>query len=219
MCNTAPEEGGKISILAAFAYNDQGASPPSSLIINVLPITTATVRLDALAIPSGWMSGGASPEPYISLARGSEAVCHTEADCLQITYRPGGVWGGIYWWPPACGETGTEEAWNNVTRGACGVNVLETGNLSAVNRLAFWARGDQGGEVIEFKIGAVDILPSPGRSLGKVTLTRTWEQYAIDLEGMDLTNAVGLFLWVASDLDNPEGAVFYLDDIQFEGVR
>jgi hypothetical protein len=36
---------------------------------------------------------------------------------------------------------------------------------------------------------------------------------------MDLTKVVGLFLWVAADIDNPDGAVFYLDSIQFEGVK
>jgi hypothetical protein len=97
--------------------------------------------------------------------------------------------------------------------------VLEAGNLSAVNRLTFWARGDRGGEVIEFRIGTEEVLPIPGRSLGGVTLTSTWDQYGIDLEGIDLTNAIGLFCWIAKDSDNRQGAVFHLDDIQFEGVR
>lgn len=215
----APEEGDTIAVLTVTAYNDQGASPPTSLVINVQSIATATVRLDALAIPAGWMSGGPSPATSISLERGNEGTCHTGADCLRITYRPGEVWGGIYWWPADCGETGTEEAWDKVTRGTCGINVPEAGNLTAVNRLAFWAMGEQGGEVVEFKIGAADVLPSPGRSLGKVTLAPDWNPYEIDLEGMDLTNVVGLFAWAASDVENPEGAVFYLDDIQFEGVR
>ena len=215
---TAPEEGDTIAIVTVTAYNDQGASPPTSLIINVPAKATASVRLDTLAIPAGWMSGRGGPESFTSLGA-SPIGCHTDSDCLQVTYNPGGAWGGIFWWPLSCGESGTPDAWDRVTGGTCGINVLEVGNLSVVNRLTFWARGDQGGEVVEFKIGAVDVLPSPGRSLGKVTLTRTWKQHEIDLEGMDLTNAIGLFLWVATDLDNPEGAVFYLDDIQFEGVR
>jgi hypothetical protein len=106
-----------------------------------------------------------------------------------------------------------------VRNGTCGINVLETSSFSAVGRLTFWARGDQGDEVVEFKIGGVDVLPAPGRSLGKVMLEPTWKQYEIDLEGLDLTNAIGLFCWIASDADNPQGAVFYLDDVQFEGVR
>ena len=213
---TAPEAGGTIAVLTVIAYNDQGASPPTSLVINVA--TMASVRLDALASPAGWMSGGGSPESFISFKASSEG-CHTGSDCLQITYRPGGGWGGIYWWPLSCGESGTPEAWDRVRKGTCGINVLEAGHLGAASRLTFWARGDKGGEVVEFKIGAVDVLPTPGRSLGRVTLKPTWEQYAIELEGMDLTNVIGLFLWVATDVDNTQGAVFYLDDIQFEGVK
>jgi hypothetical protein len=213
---TAPEEEGTVAILTVTAYNDQGASPPTSLIVNVA--ATASVRLESLAIPAGWMSGRGGPESFISLEASPED-CHTGSDCLQITYRPGGQWGGIYWWPLNCGESGTEEAWSRVRNGTCGTNVLEAGHLSAVSRLAFWARGDKGGEVVEFKIGAVDVSPSPGRSLGRVTLKPTWEQYEIELEGMDLTNAIGLFLWIATDVDNPQGAIFHLDDIQFEGVE
>lgn len=217
---TAPEqaaEGGTMALLTVTAYNDHGESPQTSLVINVTVSEIVSIGLDALAIPAGWMSGGVDPEPYIKL-EGSPGNCHTGADCLQITYRPGGGWGGFYWWPLTCGESGTPDAWDRVTEGTCGVNVLEAGGFSAVNRLTFWARGDRGGEVVEFKIGAVDVEPMPGRSLGKVTLEPTWEQYEINLENLDLTNAIGLFLWVAADDTNPQGAVFHLDDIQFEGV-
>jgi hypothetical protein len=34
-----------------------------------------------------------------------------------------------------------------------------------------------------------------------------------------LTNAVALFIWTATDIDNREGAVFYLDDVKFEGEK
>ena len=220
---TAPEEGDTVAILTVTAYNDQGVSPPTSLTINIearaIPVT-ASVSLDALAIPAGWMTGssGKDPEPFIDLAT-SPTDCYTGSDCFQISYEPGGIWGGIFWWPLICGESGTDEAWNRVTSGTCGINVLEAGSLSAVHRLTFYARGDQGGEIVEFKVGAVDILPKPGRSLGKVTLTLNWEQYEIDLGGMYLTDAIGLFSWVAADDFNPQGAIFYLDDIQFEGVK
>lgn len=214
---TAPEGGG-IAILTVTAYNDQGASAPSSLTIRVPPPPAmASVPLGALAIPAGWMSGGGDPARYISL--GSALGHRPDSKSSMITYKTGGSWGGWFWWPLTCGDTGTAEAWDKVKRGACGINVLEQGDLSAVNRLTFWAKGDQGGEAIEFKIGAVDILPSPGRSLGKVTLTGDWKQYEIDLSGMNLTNAIALFYWGATDMDNPKGAVFYLDDIQFEGPK
>jgi hypothetical protein len=92
-------------------------------------------------------------------------------------------------------------------------------DLDAVTRLTFWSRGEQGGEVVEFKVGGADMSPFPGRSTGKITLDTPWVQYEIDLTDADLTNATGLFVWIAVDMDNPDGAVFYLDDIQFEGVK
>src|SRR5438270_3351346 len=47
------------------AYNKHGASPKTSLIISVL--AEASIRLDAVAIPAGWMSGAGQPERFISL--------------------------------------------------------------------------------------------------------------------------------------------------------
>ena len=236
---TAPEEGGGMAVLTVSAHNNQGASPQTSLIITV-PLT-ATVRLDALAVPLGRMSGVGEPDSFIEL-KASPNDCHTGSDCLRFTYKPGGRWGCVYWGPfcigtivhVRCQEAGEgiivygellciafvrTQTWDRVQRGTCSINVLESGGLRAVNRLTFWARGERGGEVVEFRVGAVDVLPSPGRSLGKVTLTSTWEQYEIDLANVDLTNAIGLFAWIATDMHNPQGAVFYLDDIQFEGEK
>jgi hypothetical protein len=213
---TAPDEVGAMAVVTVTAYNDGGASPQTSLTIIV---AVPSVPLDAVGVPAGWMSGGDDPANYIKLDSGAEGECHTGSDCLRVTYTSGGGFGGIFWWPPGCGESGTDEAWGKVTAGICGTDVTEAGNLSTVDRLTFWARGDQGDEAIEFKVGAGDILPIPGRSLGKVSLTPAWEQYEIDLEDVDMTDAIGLFAWIAADLDNPEGAVFYLDDIQFEGTK
>jgi len=211
---TAPGEAG-MAMLSVTARNDRGASPATSLMINVAPV--ATCRLDALAIPAGWMSGSGAPAPFIKLEAG--ANCATGASCSRFTYSPGGSWGGVYWWPLTCGESGTKEAWDRVRAGACGINVLEACGFSTIYRLTFWARGEREGEVVEFKIGGTDVSPKPGRSTGKVSLESDWKQYEIDLEGLDLTNAIGLFLWVATDMDNPEGATFYLDSVQFEGVK
>jgi hypothetical protein len=211
-----PEKGGGRATLSVTASNKHGSSSPTLLSIRVVDMIS--VRLDALAIPAGWMSGGGDPTRFISLDA-VQTGCHDGPGCNRITYRTGGQWGGIFWWPQGCGVSGTPEAWNKVKGGTCGINVLQVGNLKEVHRLTFWARGERGGEVVEFKIGAVDIEPKPGRSLGKVSLTNTWERKEIDLKGMDLTNAIGLFSWIATDASNPQGATFYLDGIQIEGVR
>ncbi|MGH9762804.1 MAG: hypothetical protein ACREDR_40105, partial [Blastocatellia bacterium] len=204
------------AVITVVARKDGGTSAPTVVTIDVAPI--ASVNLDALGIPAGWMSGSGDPATFIDLMSTQED-CHSGGNCLQFTYKRGGVFAGICWWPQGCGTAGTPDAWDRVRKGTCGANVLQEGNLTEVKRLSFWARGGHGGEKIEFKVGASDIKPRPGRSLGKVTLGSKWEQHEIDLQGVDMTDAIGLFIWTASDLDNPNGAVFYLDDIKFEGVR
>jgi hypothetical protein len=232
---TAPaEKEGGIAIVTVTAHSAQGASAPTSPIIYIQPV--ATVRLDALAKPLGRIS-----KVLIERASGLND-CDTGTDCLRFTYRPGEGQGGVYWWPLCigqivdirCQETGEQgnddkdplciafiktQTWDEIQKGVCGINVLEAGHLSTVKRLTFLARGAQGEEIVTFNVGAVGMPPDPPRSTAGVTLAPTWEPYKIDLEGTDLTNAIILFSWDATDVNNPEGAIFYLDDVQFEGTR
>jgi hypothetical protein len=198
------------------ASNKNGASPKTSLTISIL--AEASLPLDTVAIPVGWMSGAGQPERFISLENEHEG-CHSAQTCLRLTYKPGGQWGGIFWWPRRCGTSGRPESWELVKNGGCGINVLQAGSLKAINRLTFLARGESGGEIIEFKVGAVDVSPQPGKSTGRITLTPDWSRYEIDMRGVDLRNAIGLFFWIATDRDNPRGATFHLDDVKFEGVK
>jgi len=213
---TAPKES-TMAIITVTASNDQGAAPAMSITVNVLGI--AAIKLDAVGIPAGWMTGGGNPSTYIEMKSADASECRSGTTCQRVTNRVGGGWNGVIWWPLACGDTGNEAAWENVKGGACGVNVPTSGALSVINNLTFWARGDQGKEVVEFRVGAVDIVPSPGRSTGKIMLTKDWKQYTIELKDMDLTNAIALFSWVTADSDNSDGAIFYLSEIQFEGVK
>jgi hypothetical protein len=214
---TAPQQDAGTSILKVKALNKGGESPTTSLEIKTA--AAPAVRVDSVGIPAGWMtSSGGDPRPYIKLPS-EPGACRTGAECIKVVYNPGGVWGGIWWWPPACGPSGSPDAWPRFTRGTCAINLQAAGPLSSVRKLTLWARGAKGGEVVEFKVGATDTLPKPGRSTGKVTLSTEWKQYEINLEGLDTTRVAGLFAWIAADLDNPQGAVFYLDDMQFEGSR
>lgn len=226
------------------AANDRGESPETSLIINVPSVRA--VRLDAVASPAGWLScaGEWRPlDPTSAISQESRPKdCHTGSDCLGFRYSPGAECGTVVWWPacfgaimdvqcqPAgpwtdvhqgdvCVVTINKPTSEEVQGGACSINVLEAGNLEAIERLTFQARGAKGGEIITFGIGSPDTPPMPSRSTGRQTLTRDWQRYEIDLYGVDLTNAVILFSWHARDADNPQGAAFYLDDIQFEGAE
>jgi hypothetical protein len=52
--------------------------------------------------------------------------------------------------------------------------------------------------------------------IGPVVLEKTWKQYEIDLKGKDLSYIIGGFCWAGNLDGNPDGAVFYLDEIRYE---
>jgi hypothetical protein len=212
---TAPDHGGAIALATVVAHNRDGASPQSS--ISISTAAPPAVRLDAVGIPGGWMAPR-DPTSVINLSS-SAAGCRTGADCIEVRYRAGATWAGVVWWPKACGPSGTPDAWRRARDCSCAIDVLKAGNLRAVNRVSFWARGERGGEVVEFKVGDDTLCPLPGRSSGTLTLTADWRPYDIDLAGLDMRRSVGLFTWTATDLHNPKGATFYLDDVQFEGAQ
>lgn len=102
-------------------------------------------------------------------------------------------------------------------------------NLQGAVALTFWARGQAGGERIEFFMGGVGrnewgepVAPYPDSSprvpaLGTTfLLTTSWQKFTIDLTGRDLSYVLGGFAWVASASLNPAGAVFFLDDIEYQ---
>ena len=75
--------------------------------------------------------------------------------------------------------------------------------------------------MVEFKAGGIHDRTKRYKdsfevSLGRIPLTREWQQHRINLEGKDLSSVIGGFCWVASQPANPDGLTFYLDDIRFE---
>lgn len=74
--------------------------------------------------------------------------------------------------------------------------------------------------MVEFKAGGIETMKHKHRdsfraTLGRVTLTKEWREYSIDLTGADLSSVIGGFCWVASaDYNTGAGVVFYLDDIR-----
>lgn len=106
-------------------------------------------------------------------------------------------------------------------------------DLRGATEVSFWAIGKQGGEKVEFFMGGVGrnpengapVMPFPDSTpripdIGTtVTLSTTWTKYSIDLTGKDLSYILGGFAWVCAALDNPNGAVFWIDDIQYNKSR
>lgn len=151
--------------------------------------------------PSGWMGDVKSIKMETSYSNP-----HSGKTCLKCTYNAevssGSGWAGAYWQHP-------ENNWGKINGGY---------NLSGAKKLAFWARGEVGGEKLEFKVGGLtgsypdsDII-----SIGPIPLIKEWKQYEIDLRGADLSYIIGGFVWAASRMDNPDGCIFYLDDITYE---
>jgi hypothetical protein len=154
-------------------------------------------------IPSGWMGDSSD----LKIDTGSLENPYFGKTALKITYdnkaSNGARWAGMYWQNPP-------NNWGGVDGGF---------DLSKATKVTFWARGAKGGERIEeFKIGGImgEYSDSDSAGIGPVMLEQDWKQYTIDLKGKDISYMIGGFAW-ATNLDvNPDGAVFYLDEIKYE---
>ena len=163
-------------------------------------------------IPSGWMGD------YDGIDRDEcwSKHPHRGKTCIKITYT-GNDWAGIVWQDPP-------NDWGEQPGGY---------NLSGARRLTFWARGERGGEVVEFKMGILKPGPKTTRAgqnatVGtdmvkypdsdgaerKVTLSQQWKKYSIFLGGRDLRCIKSGFVWALKGFGGP--TTFYLDDIRYE---
>lgn len=91
--------------------------------------------------------------------------------------------------------------------------------LSCATKLTFWARGEYGGEVVEFRTGNLWEDFDYSAPIGEIVLSREWEKFEVDLRGISLDHFVNGFWWVFLERSNPRGAVIYLDDIKFEDLQ
>ncbi len=161
-------------------------------------------------IASGYMGDTRNIELYESW---KDIPCDTtDADsfCVKITYKPGDLgWAGIYW-QNSPNNWGSEPGNNYSTHG--------------FNQIEFWAKGENGGELVEFKAGGTRDLNLQYRdsftaTLGRKRLTNTWTRYTISLANKDLSNVIGGFCWVASGTANTRGITFYIDKVTYKKVE
>lgn len=165
------------------------------------------IDVQNLFTPSGWMGDGEYGREYIDFTGACKMRPHSEPTCIKITYSFGPkLWAGIYW-------QNQPDNWGDKP----GSDLSE----KSIKSLSFWARGSTGEEVVEFKTGdisnsAKQYRDSYSATIGRVTLTKDWKEYSIDLQGADLSSVIGGFVWVASrDYNNQENITFFLDDICF----
>jgi hypothetical protein len=149
-------------------------------------------------IPSGWMGNTEAIEFDDSFADAP----HSGETCIRVRYNDSGKWAGVVWQSPA-------DDWGDEPGGH---------DLTGARKLTFWARGDQGGEVVEFKIGIIPKSKPYGDSAsataGKVKLSQEWHQYEINLSGKDLSQIKSGFVFAVQGRKDP--VTFYLDDIRYE---
>ncbi|MBL7085115.1 MAG: hypothetical protein ISS43_03280 [Candidatus Omnitrophica bacterium] len=155
-------------------------------------------------IASGWMGDTGD----LKIDDDWTADPHSGTTCIRITYSgkvsQGLRWAGVFWQQP-------ENNWGQI--GDAGFD------LSGAKQLTFLARGETGSERIEeFKMGGIsgDYPDSDVAGIGPVVLTPEWKQYTIDLGGKDLSYVIGGFCFATNVDVNPQGCVFYLDDIRYE---
>ncbi|MGH9847376.1 MAG: hypothetical protein ACREEM_52450, partial [Blastocatellia bacterium] len=155
---------------------------------------------------------------------------HSGATSIRCAFMPGGVnFGGFNFQNGVLPSGAVAPVPNFGT-------VLNAGvNLTGATALTFWARGAAGGEVVDFFVGGVGWTgsvvnspctpgfpgpcPAPDSTpavLTTITLTTQWTKYSIDLTGRNLSYVLGGFSWGVNGALNPAGAVFFLDDIQYE---
>lgn len=159
----------------------------------------------------------------VSISGASTQAPHTGATAIRAEFHntTGLNFGGFYFLNGLlrAGQTAPSENFGEAPNAGI--------DLTGANALSFWARGEVGGERIEFFMGGVGRNSQSGQPTAPfpdstpvvrriVTLGSTWQRYVIDLTGKDLSYVLGGFGWLASADFNPTGAVFYIDDIQYE---
>lgn len=154
-------------------------------------------------IPSGWMGDYGD----ITIDTDHRALPQSGESCIKITYsaKKSQVrgWAGMYW-------QNTMDNWGSVDAGY---------DLSLAKKITFWARGKDGGEMIDsFKVGGISgqYTDSDEVSLGPIKLSKDWQQYTIDLENYNMSYMIGGFCFALTADVNPNGCTFYLDEIKYE---
>ncbi len=183
-----------------YAEKPQGIKIPEGEVFNVY-----TDKGDPTNhyVPSGYM--GDYGDIRINDAYTEDV--HSGKTCIQVVYTAdksqGQGWAGVYWQNPP-------NNWGTKLGGY---------DLSSMNKLTFWAKGEYGDEIVaKFMVGGIKGLypDSTEVSIGPIQLSDEWQKYEINLAGKDLSYISGGFAFVLQAGQNPDGATFYLDDIRYE---
>jgi exo-beta-1,3-glucanase (GH17 family) len=156
-------------------------------------------------VPSGWYNGDSN----MLFDDNWMINPHSGTSCIKVTWNgvrgnDGTKWNGIMWQNP-------EGNWI----GDSGYGY----NLTDATKLTFWARTDEPGLKVKFLIGYPDDT-SGEVTIGYKELYQNWTEYEINLSSSDLSDIAGGFAFLFNDTNdpNPDGCIFYLDDIKYDKV-
>ena len=206
-----PQEGGLYRLFAVVRDGQGGAAVANVPLRVDAPSTLARARAATLPlrlyaedgdaptyIPAGWMGDTKS----IKVDPACPTDPHAGKTCLRCDFMASAGWGGVVWQNPP-GD------WGDRAGGY---------DLTGARKISFWARGEAGGEVVNFEFGSIAApkkFHDTGKgSLPKVTLTPEWKKYEIPVTAPDLTRIKTGFIWTLASPGHP--VTFYLDDIQWE---
>ncbi len=166
-------------------------------------------ELESQYYPSGWMGDGAGETgPKYLTATHEQATINGQATtAIRIEYHRGPKgWAGIYWQYP-------ENNWGDT----------EGFDLSGAKKISFDAKGERGGEIVEFLSGGIKDKTNKDqfkKSLGKKPLTAAWTHYSIDLSSFnkeELHRVIGAFAWVGvGGFDKDNRLVTYIANLRVE---
>ncbi len=155
--------------------------------------------------PSGFYNGAAT----LTVDTRHPDNPHAGTSCIRVDWT---------------GEHGNDgQPWNGVMfetpEGYLGSLAGSGYDITGASKLTFWARTDDSGLEVEFGFGHID--DSSGEHKAWYSLTENWQQFEIDLSGMDLSDVHGGFLFAVNDLHDPAptGTRFYIDDIKYDLAR
>jgi hypothetical protein len=208
---TFPKDGGLYRLFAT-VRDDHGGGAVANVALRVdAPVLVAHGQRSTLPLTVYAEDG--DPEPYIPAGWMGDAKAikmnpawkeqpHGGQTCLRCDFEAEKGWGGVVWQNPA-GDWGDRRGGHDLT---------------GAKKLSFWARGEQGGEVVSFEFGTLakpkKFFDTGRGKLEKVALTKEWKRYEIDASTQDLTRIKTGFVWTLASPGRP--VTFYLDDIRWE---
>ena len=204
--------GGGLYRLYVFITDGKGGGATANVVLKIdgpmvappapkptLPVTFIGDDAHKLWADSGYM-GDETTRAGIHMDQASTVQPHSGATCLRVELPADKGWGGVFWQNPA-------NDWGKVNGGF---------DLTGAKKMIFWARGDQGGEVVTFGYGGLKKgeFKDSASDEKTITLTKDWTEYSFDVTSKDLSRIKSGFRWSAKL--KGEAVVFYVDDARWE---